>query len=249
MTRALLCAALVALPCPALAYRPFNGTDADVAQLREIELEIGPVGYQRAGGAHAIVAPSLIANWGFARDLELVLEGRQVFPSDVAPGQSRYQLVDTQLDVKWLVRAGSLQAGSGASVASEWTVLLPETGRRALGAELAGIASWRWPALSVHANGAAAFTRDRNLGLFAGLIAEGPGDWRVRPVAEVFVDWESSTATQLSALAGAIWPLREGLSLDAAARVARIEEKVGPASNLLEIRLGFTRAFSLASSA
>src|SRR5260370_41129582 len=101
------------------------------------------------------------------------------------------------------MHAGSLQAGSGASVASEWTVLLPETGRRALGAELAGIASWRWPALSVPANGAAAFTRDRDLGLFAGLIAEGPGDWRVRPVAEGCVAWGASTATQPPPLAGA----------------------------------------------
>jgi hypothetical protein len=39
----------VALACPtiALAYRPFDGTDADVAELNKMEIEFQPVGAMR----------------------------------------------------------------------------------------------------------------------------------------------------------------------------------------------------------
>jgi hypothetical protein len=240
---------LLAAPPRAWAYRPFTGTDADVAELHDIELEIGPVGYLRQGGQgerETIAAPSLIANWGFARDLELVLEGRQFIPLAPAPGEPRVQIVETQLDVKWLVREGSLQEKTGPSVATEWTILLPETGQRRLGAELAAIASLRRPALTLHANGNVACTRERTLGLFGGLIAEGPGAWPVRPVAEVFVDRESASETEWSGLAGAIWPFpaSPSLSFDAAARLSWLRV-AGAGIRTFELRAGLTWPFSL----
>jgi len=196
----------------AWAYRPFNGTDADVAELHDVELEIGPVGYLREGSRGALVAPSLIANWGFASDVELVVEGRQ--------------------------------QKTGPSVASEWTILLPETGERRFGAEAAAIVSMRWPALTLHANGNVAYTRERTLGLFGGLIVEGPAAWAVRPVAEAFVDRESATVTEWSGLAGAIWRCRESLSLDAAGRLSWIRAP-GAAARAVELRAGLTWAFSI----
>jgi len=236
--------ALLAAPARAWAYRPFTGTDADVAEPGGFELELAPVGYVRQQSRGTVVAPSLIANWGFARDLELVVEGRQFIPLDPAAGEPRVQLVETQLDVKWVMREGSLQEKSGPSIASEWTILLPETGQHQIGAELAAIASMRWPALTVHANGAVSYTREHSAGLFGGLIVEGPSAWPVRPVAEGFIDWESGVATQWSGLAGAIWPWRESLIFDAAVKLSWITE-AGAGTRAFELRAGLTWAFSI----
>ena len=215
-----------------------------MADLGGFELELGPVGYLREGKEHALVVPALIANWGFARHLELVLEGRNLVTLDGAPGQPRQQLVDTQLNVKWVMREGTLQEQAGPSVASEWTILLPETGERRFGAELATIVSMRWPALTLHANGAAALTRERTLGLFGGLIAEGPLAWTVRPVAELFVDREARDVRELSALAGAIWRWRPSLIFDGALRIASTGDGASGVRTL-EVRAGLTWAFSL----
>jgi hypothetical protein len=240
---AVLAPALLVGPARAWAYRPFTGTDADVAEPQEIELEIGPVGYLRSDARGTLVAPSLVANWGFARDLELVLEGRQLIPLAPEPGEARVQIVDTQLDVKWLMREGSLQDKAGPSVASEWTVLLPETGQSQVGVEAALIVSMRWPALTLHANGNVAYTRERTAGLFGGLIAEGPWAWTVRPVAEVFVDRESANAAEWSGLVGAIWRASASLAFDAAGRASLLRE-AGVSTRALELRAGLTWAFS-----
>lgn len=242
----LLLGVICCLSPPALAYRPFTGTDADVAERDAIELEIGPVGYLHAGPHSFVVAPSLIANWGFARSLELVLEGREFIPVTDLAGQPRVQLLETQLDVKWLMREGVLQEGDGdgPSVASEWTILLPETGQARPGAELAAIVSWRWPALTLHANAAAAYTRERSAGLFAGLITEGPATWPARPVAEAFYDWDSAGTREVSGLIGCIWPLRPSLAVDAGLRIASVDES-GQRTTTVELRAGFTWSFSI----
>src|ERR1043166_6010093 len=66
---------------PARGYRPFDGTDAEVASPRELELEVGPVGYLREGRARSIVSPALVVNYGFLPRWEAVLEGRNEFPT------------------------------------------------------------------------------------------------------------------------------------------------------------------------
>jgi hypothetical protein len=243
-TLAALAAVVLAGSSRAWAYRPFTGTDADVARPHEVELEIGPAGYLRRESRGTLIAPSLIADWGFARDFELVVEGRQFIPLAPAPGEPRVQIVETQLDVKWLMREGSLQFKPGPSVAGEGTILLPETGQHNFGAEAAVIVSMRWPGLALHANGNVAYTRERTASLFGGLIIEGPGAWAVRPVAEAFVDRESANASEWSALAGAIWRLRESLAFDGAARLAWLHE-AGAAGRVFELRAGLSWAFSL----
>jgi hypothetical protein len=47
--RTLALLALAVAPA-ASAYRPFDNTDADVAKQREVQLEIGPLGFVAAGG-------------------------------------------------------------------------------------------------------------------------------------------------------------------------------------------------------
>src|SRR5437899_600147 len=74
-----LCAlgVLLLVPGPALALRPYDSTDADVAKEGEIELELGPVGRRREGSKRIEVAPAVIGNFGLAADRELVIQGQR----------------------------------------------------------------------------------------------------------------------------------------------------------------------------
>jgi hypothetical protein len=53
---------------PAHAYRPFNGTDAAVADVGELEFELQPAGVLQEGGTQTLVAPWLVTNFGFAKN-------------------------------------------------------------------------------------------------------------------------------------------------------------------------------------
>jgi hypothetical protein len=232
-------AALGAWPQAAGAYRPFDSTDAAVAAQGEAEVELGPVGWLRPGTEQFLVAPSLILNWGFADRWEAVLEGKQLFLMGSGVGGPRYQLVDTALNLKSVLREGSLQEKEGISIATEIGALLPTFhGDPGMGAQGALIASQRWQTMTVHLDGQIAWTRSHVPGFFGGLIVEGPDRWPVRPVAEVFVEGERSAPTTRSALLGAIWRLRDALSLDAGLRAARTG-----AEDSLEVRAGITWAF------
>lgn len=203
----------------AWAYRPFDGTDADVVAPREVELELGPVGYERQGSAHFLVAPALVLNYGLAAGYEAVLEGQKHWP---IRSSQRSDLDDVALSLKDLLRKGSRQGGRGVSVALETGLLLPGSERR-LGAHVASIFSWQWPALSLHLNfGNDLFTSLRYVAE-GSLIVEGPGGWRVRPVAELLLarDFGQHRLTQgvsRSVLVGAIAVCTDGLAVDLALR-------------------------------
>jgi hypothetical protein len=46
-------------PTPALAFRPFDGTEASIADTGAMEMALGPVRYLRQGSEHSLVAPAL----------------------------------------------------------------------------------------------------------------------------------------------------------------------------------------------
>ena len=74
---AILVAAALAYWCGAAqAYRPFDGTDAAVAETGEMEIELGPLEYFREGAERALFAPDTRFNYGFTAGWEAVLEGR-----------------------------------------------------------------------------------------------------------------------------------------------------------------------------
>jgi hypothetical protein len=58
------------------AYRPFDGTDAAVAEKGEMEIELGPVEYLREGAERTLLAPDLRINYGFIPRWEAALEGK-----------------------------------------------------------------------------------------------------------------------------------------------------------------------------
>jgi hypothetical protein len=237
--RAAALALAVLWPSSALAYRPFNGTDAAVASKGEVELELGPLGFEKAGATKTLVAPSAILNWGFADRFELVLEGRHLVQLEEQGSEPRSRIEDAALSLKSVLCEGSLQEKNGVSVATELSALLPNVdGGGGAGGELAVIASRRWPDLTVHVNGAAAWTRAHRLGLFGGAIIEVHDSWTVRPVAEVFVESEQDQATVVSGLVGAIWRVRNGLSFDTGLRRAG-------GLTTTEIRAGLTWGFNV----
>jgi hypothetical protein len=235
-------AALVATSSNALAYRPFDGTDADVADVGEFELELGPAHYYSAANAHYVIAPATVLNFGLVRGVELVIDFKSVVGIDRVPRESRVRLLDTDVLLKWVARRGVLQDESGLSVAFEGGPLTPEIqGLDHFGAQLLMIVSHRWETGTIHINNQVAYDRAGNLDLFDGFILEGPHAMRVRPVAEFFVEHEFGENVQkYSALAGVIWAAAGGFNFDMGLRVANEnDQRVG------EVRLGFTWAVEL----
>ena len=84
-----LTAFLFVPPAAAWAYRPFVSTDAAVAGPNALELELGYFNWQREIREETLTIPSLVINYGFFPDLELVGE----FSVD-EPQRDRVQLVD-----------------------------------------------------------------------------------------------------------------------------------------------------------
>jgi len=232
-----LCAAL--WPGPAAAYRPFNGTDAAVADPDEMEIEFQPVGTLTQGSDKNLVGPWTVVNYGFRDRWEAVFEGKGIAP--LSPS-GPFEVTEPAFSLKHVLSAGSLQDQTGPSIATEFGVLLPEiNGDRGVGASVAAIASQRWDWGTVHFNAAVSLTREHNGDVFTSLIVEGPSKWAVRPVAEVFYEDEVNRGRTISGLLGLIWQVRDNLSFDAAYR-----HGITNGRPVDEVRIGTTVGFSLA---
>ncbi len=220
------------------AYRPFDGTDAAVADLRQIEIELGPAEYLRDGPQHTLFAPSTVFNYGFAPGWEGVVEGRVAHA--LSGGVLGTGLVDAGAFLKGVLREGTLQDKIGPSVATEFGILLPGIrDDHGVGASLAGIVSQRWDWAAIHLNAAVSLTRQQRPDLFLDAIIEGPHDWTVRPVAEGSYDRDFVATATRSALVGAIWQVNDDVAVDFGLRGARSGDRTAG-----EIRLGVTFAFA-----
>ncbi|MGA7596409.1 MAG: hypothetical protein WCB23_00985, partial [Pseudolabrys sp.] len=209
---------LMGIPDIAFAYRPFDGTDAAVAEPGEVEIEFQPAGVLSSNGQRALVAPATVLNFGLVKNWEAVFEGRVETPLDT-PGPT--SLTDAGAFLKYVLRPGVLQDQAGPSIATEFGALLPDTiGNSRIGASVAAIISQRWDWGTAHLNIAGALTRDQHPDLFTGIILEGPHKWVVRPVAEFFYEEEFGKAHTFSALIGAIWQVKDNLSFDVGFRHA-----------------------------
>jgi hypothetical protein len=216
----------------AFAYRPFDGTDADVAEVGEFELELGPAHFYGQGQDHFLIAPATVLNLGLVDRLELVVDARQFFALD----QRAWQVLDTDVLLKWVVREGILQGKSGLSVALEGGPLLPELhGETQVGAQLDTIISHRWSSGTVHFNEQVALTRLGNPAVFSSVILEGPFEREARPVMELLVQKALGEELVMSALVGGIWRASDSFAFDAGLRFGRVNEE-----RMAEVRLGFT---------
>lgn len=223
----------------AQAYRPFDGTDAAVADTGKVEIELGPAEYLKQGPERTLFAPSARFNYGFAPGWEAVVEGRVAHA--ISDGVRGTSLTGNGAFLKSVLREGSLQEKSGPSIATEFGVLLPGIrDDRGTGGSLAGIVSQQWEWATVHLNAAASVTRQQHADLFASAIVEGPHAWPVRPVAEIFGERDFPVFTARSVLVGAIWQVKDDVTVDFGLRGGRVNDH-----SLTEIRAGIT--FSLAA--
>src|SRR5215470_4346901 len=80
----LTCAVIVGIAMvgstASFAYRPFDGTDAAVADPQEVEIELEPAGVLRQNSGTSLIAPFMIFNYGFAKNWEFVFQGQGQFP-------------------------------------------------------------------------------------------------------------------------------------------------------------------------
>jgi hypothetical protein len=221
------------------AYRPFDGTDAAVVENGEMEIELGPVEYLRAGAERTLLAPDLRINYGFIPGWEAALEGKLIHGLTAGiPGTS---LVESQALLKGVLREGTMQEKPGPSIATEFGVLLPGINdQHGTGAVLNGIVSHRWDWATVHLNAQIELTRQQHADYFLDTIVEGPHDWPVRPVAEFFYERDVSLFRTGSALVGAIWQVQDNIAVDFGLRGARINSQTAG-----EIRAGVTFAFGV----
>src|SRR5690348_9017454 len=133
---------LFTLSCPkeAFAYRPFDGTDAAVADPEELEIELGPAGCLREGSEHFLVAPAFVANYGLAPQWEAVLQTQA--EHGLAGVSKSPVLTENFALLKTVLREGVLQDKSGPSLATEFGLVLPDiNGVSGTGAMVSGILS------------------------------------------------------------------------------------------------------------
>lgn len=206
---------------PASAYRPFEGTDAAVADYGELEVELQPAGVEKQGAQKTLVGPDWVVNLGIAEGWEAVVQGQGRFP--LGSSDERASFTGAGAFLKHVLRDGVLQDKSGPSVATEFGVLLPGIDAdQGVGASVSGIVSQRWDWGTMHFNATATMTRDQHADGFLGAIIEGPATWKVRPVAELFYENEVGTAQTFSGLVGAIWQVNDHLSFDIGFRHALV---------------------------
>jgi hypothetical protein len=231
--------ALITATSAAQAYRPFDGTDADVAALGDFELELGPVHWYSQGDSHYLLAPATVLNLGFLPRWELVVDFQNYVGIDQPPGEARDRLLDTDILVKTVLVEGSLQdKGSGPSVAAEFGPLVPNVnGEESFGASLDVITSQHWSWITVHLNSWLELSRgDLRPDWFEGAIIEGNTEATVRPVSEWYVSYDfGSSQTTVSGLVGAIWRAGDPIDFDFGLREASVA-----GTRATEVRLGFT---------
>jgi len=224
---------------PAWAYRPFDGTDAAVAAPGELEIELQPAGTLRQGSDKTLIAPATVVNVGLPDRWEAVFQGQGQFP--LAGSDQPAALTGAGAFLKHVLRAGSLQGESGPSIATEFGALLPGINADAgFGASVAGIVSQRWEWGTATFNFQTTLTRDHHADLFLSTILEGPSQWKVRPVVEIFYEEEFGQSHTISGLIGAIWQVRDDLAIDIGFRHALTNEQ--PVN---EIRAGLTIGFPI----
>jgi hypothetical protein len=201
--RLLLAYSLLLLPVPALAYRPFVSTDADVAAAGELEIELGYFSWERDEGENVYVTPQLVFNYGLTDTLELIAEFDLEHDLD---GNS--QLIDPGLFLKTVLKQGVLQEQPGVSLAVEVGLLLPSAieGENQTGFEAIGILSGSLDSVSWHLNlGAGVDRMDGTAFGLWGVILEYPLSEDLRLVAELNGESLRGEGAENSGLLGVIW--------------------------------------------
>ena len=228
-------------PPVAWGYRPFVSTDAAVADLKEMEIELGYFNLERERGRNTFIVPKAVLNYGLFRNLELVGE----FAVE-EPTRGSVRLADPAVSLKAILKEGVLQEKSGISFAVEAGPLLPSTSKEEnrFGFEASGILSGKLDAFTYHVNfGGGVDRAQTNPFLVWGVIAELAITPKLRLVGEINGESVRGNPPDNSALIGFIWksPL-SNVSIDAG-----IRRGISSAAADWMFTTGLTFSFSLAT--
>jgi hypothetical protein len=105
---------------------------------------------------------------------------------------------------------------------------------------LNGIVSQRWDLETVHLNAQIELTGEQHADYFLDAIIEGPHDWVVRPVSEIFYERDVGLFRTRSALIGSIWQVQDNIAVDLGLRGAHVNYHA-----MGEIRARVTFAFGV----
>jgi len=213
---------------PAYAYRPFISTDAAVADLHQVEIEMGVFNWAQNGNPavnsttnantsrNFYTVPQTVLNYGVVDRVELVGQ----FNVDEIGGNT--QFADPELNVKVVAKEGFLQNKPGDSFAFETSLLIPSplTGEERFGFQETGIWSHRFGDFIFHVNVGPGIAQDSTEGfIYLGTIAEHPITRTLRAVGEISVQDTVAETPDNSGLLGLIWDTpRPDLALDAGLR-------------------------------
>lgn len=189
----------------ALGYRPFISTDAAVADLKEIEIELGYFAVEHADKEHTFTVPQVVINYGIAQNWEVVGEFRVEKPAHAAA-----QLISPGLFLKGVLKEGTLQQYDGVSVAVEAGPLLPSAAseQHGCGFEGIGILSGAVHQFTYHLNlGGGVDRQQATPFLLWGVIVELPLLPSLRLVGEVSGESTRKQIPDDSVLLGLIWQL------------------------------------------
>lgn len=224
MAKSLLLGLLLAA-APAFAYRPFVSTDAAVADLHEVEIEMGAFTLTRTGATGAYSVPQAVYNYGVVHRVEAVA---QTSFNEAQHGPTR--IGENELSVKVVAKEGFLQEKPGDSVAFETALLLPSDseGEERTGFSETGIWSHNVYGTIFHVNAGAGIDQLRT-DAFAqwGVIAERLLSRHFRIVGEINGQSQPELPPNNSGLVGTLWEtpkpnlfidagVRRGLSAEAA---------------------------------
>jgi hypothetical protein len=219
------CSLLLA-PSPARAHL-MDAFDARTLDPGTLELEVQPVGYFAVPSedAHYLVTPSLAAYVGIVDRVDLVLLSRGYASLDDPAAPARYHTRESMVTARLLLREGtySTDGASGPSLALIGGALLPNAGvREHVGATLGFLFSQQWDAGTLHGNPTGSYTPWGTWDVFVPVAFEGPPEWSVRPLAEVWLDQDGDFTT-VSAGAGVYVDFSDTSNLGVGARYARGE--------------------------
>ena len=242
ISTAAACFVVIAWSAAAHAYRPFDGTDADVAEPGIIEIELGPLTYVDTPDGRVLEAPALTVNAGLSRRWEWVIDATRATQRTAA---AETTTIESAALIKGILREGSLQDAEGWSIATEFGVLLPTHNMDdSYGASVGLIGSMQGQRATLHLNTALARNRDGINELFGSIIVEGVTDGPLRPVAELTFEAEDGMDSHaLGGLLGAICERGDTLSFDIAVRAIRAASAWS-----YEGRIGFTWLFPIGRS-
>jgi hypothetical protein len=215
---ALACGALVsAASSTALAYRPFDGTDAEVADFGELEIELGTAYTLTGGGPVVLQVPALVVNLGVYHRLELVYESNNELGKIDGASSPKDALSDSHLFLKAVLRKGFAQEQTGPSIALEAGPWLPNpNGEPGWGGSANLITSFVLHPLVFNVNLQGAYDLAHHPEIFGSVIMEGPRSLEVRPVTEIYAQHAFGGSTTYSALVGLIWKARKAADIDLA---------------------------------